>query len=171
MEIVVPPPAIGVAILLGLPVLTIVLMLVVPGPKAARIVPAVLIGVVCAVLYHVAARPMRFAWDAQGVRDGTFGDERRIAWSDVRDARLVRDYTRSEYRPSRRTHGTYYSGYGSGTWSLADGRPARVFFEPGTADALLVTVGGERYLWAPRSFDRFLEAVRAHVPVAGPSGG
>ena len=33
-------------------------------------------------------------------------------------------------------------------------------------DALLLTAGGTTYLYAPRSFEAFLEAARQHLPVA-----
>ncbi len=168
MEIVVPPPELGRYLLLGIPLVGALVGLAMRGrPVALRVVPFAFMCVVSGVVWRQAMRPMRFAWDERGVRDATFGDERTVRWSDVQEARLVRNYAGSQLRPVRRTGGTYYSGYGSGVWTLADGRSVRVFFEPGTCDALLVTAAGQTYLWAPSSFDRFLQAARAHVSVAG----
>ena len=168
MEIVVPPPEVAAWILLGIPALVLVVSLALRGkPILLRALPVAFAGVLCGGIWHVAMRPMRFAWDERGVRAATFGDDRLIAWSDIREARLVRAYRQSAQRPVRRTNGTYYSGFGSGTWGLADGQSVRVFFEPTSDDALLVTTAGQVYLWSPRSFVYFLDAARAHVRISG----
>lgn len=161
MEIVVPPPAQALWFLAGLPVLAAIVGISLRGrPLVHRVLPVVVVSAACAVAWRFALRPMRFAWDRDGVRDGTFGMERVVRWSDVRDVRLVRDFRRSDARPVRRTKGTYYDGWCSGTWQVADGRSLRVFVDPSSSDALLVTTADETYLWAPGSFSRFVEEVR-----------
>ncbi|MFN7988967.1 MAG: PH domain-containing protein [Thermoanaerobaculia bacterium] len=161
MEIVVPPPVQAQWFLVGLPALAVVVALLLRGrPLVHRVLPVLVVSAACAAAWHFALRPMRFAWDREGVRDGTFGEERVIRWADVREARLVRGFWRSDVRPVRRTHGTAYAGWCSGTWQVADGRSLRVFIDPAARDALLVTAAGDTYLWAPGSFDRFVEDVR-----------
>ena len=161
MEIVVPPPAQVLWFLAGLPVLMVFVGLALRGrPLVHRILPVVLVSAACAAVWHFALGPMRFSWDRQGIRDGTFGDVRVIAWADVREVRLVRGFRQSGFRPVRRTNGTAYSGWCSGPWQLADGSSLRVFIEPSSADALLLTTGDATYLWAPGPFERFVEDVR-----------
>lgn len=162
MEIVVPPPQQVVTFLLALPLLTVVVALLLRGkPLVHRVAPVVIVSAACALFYHFALRPMRFSWDRDGIRDATFGEERRIGWSDVRDVRLVRSFRGSEYRPVLRTDGTFYAGFSSGTWRLANGGSVRVFLEPTSVDALLVTTADSTYLYSPRSFEPFVDAVRA----------
>jgi hypothetical protein len=161
MEIVVPPPAQVLWFLAGLPALMVIVALALRGkPLVHRVLPVLVVSMACALVWRFALRPLRFSWDQQGVRDGTFGEDRTIGWADVRDVRFVHDLWRSDVRPARRTNGTYYSGWCAGTWQAANGTTFRVFIEPSSVDGLLVTTGDATYLWAPRSFDRFVEEVR-----------
>lgn len=170
MEIVVPPPAAVRAFLLGLPLAVALVGLALRGrPLVHRLAPAVVVALVCGAISALALRPMRFGWDGQGIRDATFGPDRLVPWSQVRDARVVRGFWRSGTAPACRTHGVSYAGNGSGTWRASNGESLRVFFLPGSTDAVLLTANGERCLYAPVPFDRFLEALRAGgVSVAGP---
>ena len=170
MEIVVPPPVQALWFLGSLPVLALIVAFSLRGrPLVHRLLPVAVVSVACAAAWHLALRPMRFAWDRDGVRDGTFGAVRAIAWADVRDVRLVRGFWKSEVRPVRRTKGTAYSGWCSGEWQLADGRGVRVFIEPSSCDALLVTTADATYLWALGFFARFVDDVRRETgKPAGP---
>lgn len=171
MEIVVAPPPQVLWFVIGLPVVIAVVVLsagaVKRTPWPHLLAPIVLSVGASAAVYHWALRPMVFAWNEQGLRDQTFGAELQVPWADVSSARLVRHYLSTDYRPTRRTHGTAYGSYRSGWFTLANGTNARVFLMlDDSPDALLLNAGETTYLYAPRSFDSFLEAVRQHVVIS-----
>jgi hypothetical protein len=164
MEIVVPPPAAVRCFLFGLPAGIGLLALLLRGkPVVHRILMFVVVAAACLGISWFALRPMRFAWDESGIRDATFGEERRMAWSEIRSVEVVRCYNRTDFRPIRRTSGTAYSGWRSGEFEVASGATLRVFLEPEVADAVVLRTADSTYLYAPRSFESFLEVVKRHT--------
>ena len=160
MEVVVPGPIQVTYFLIGLPLFITVVALALRGkPILHRILMVLVVSAACLTFYLLAMGPMRFSWDEKGIVDATFQDPIHIAWSDIREARLIPNYERSEFRPSVRTMGTAYAGYGAGNFRLANGMNVRVFLTPETNDALLITTGNGTYLYAPPHFELFRREV------------
>lgn len=170
MEIVVRPPVLLLWIALGIPafVALVVLLVARTKPLVHRIAPIVLALAASAFVLVLAYRPARFAWNDAGIVDDGFGSARTIAWGDIREARVVPDYARTEWTLARRTNGIAHEGIRAGGFQLANGVDARVFLVPTEPDAMLIRTANETCLYAPTSFAAFSAAVSAHVPQAQP---
>lgn len=169
MEIVVRPPALLLWIALGIPafVTLVVLLVARDKPLVHRIAPIVLAVGASVFVLVLAYRPARFAWNDAGIVDDGFGTARTIPWADIREARVVPGYARTEWTLARRTNGIAHEGLRAGGFRLGNGVDARVFIVPSEPDAMLLRTATETYLYAPTSFAAFSAAVSAHVPVQG----
>lgn len=167
MEVVVPPPSQLLWIALGIPggVALVVLLLTRGKPLWGRLAPIALALVASAFVLVVGWHPARFAWDEGGIREDGFGAPRRIAWGEIQRARRVNGWSGTGLRLAVRTHGIAHQGLRGGTFQLADGSSARVFVVPSAPDAIWLRTANGDCLYAPPQFERFAEAVAAHVPL------
>ena len=157
MEIVVRPPALLFWIALGIPALVTLIVLVAARnkPLSHRLAPILLAVGASAFIVVLAFRPARFAWNDAGILDDGFGTTHMLAWGDIREARLITGYARTEWALSRRTNGIAHEGLRAGSFRLGNGVDARVFIVPSEPDAMLLRTATDTYLYAPTSFAAF----------------
>lgn len=165
MEIHIPPPQFILWFAVASP--AVVAILVLPRqriPLVQRILPVALSVVVAVVMAAMAAKPHSFAWDAQGIRDDSFGPAEVIPWSEVRSPEITHDLWNSPYRPTVRTRGAAYDRFRAGEFSIASGERARMYLEVPGGDALVFRSGGVLHVYAPAHTDDLIATARAHCP-------
>lgn len=168
MEIVLEPPREVLGVLLVPVVITVALALAIklfnkqvswPG----RIVPVAIASVMAGAVLWTAFQRRTFAFGEQGIVDDTFGGPIHIAWSDVEEARRVRDVWRSEFGLAMRTNGMAYGRVRAGEFRLRNGQSAHVFMLTNVDEAFVIRSKGALYVYAPEPFEAFALAVAGHV--------
>jgi hypothetical protein len=101
--------------------------------------------------------------DGLGIHADTYGKV-NISWSDVEKTAVIQDLASSPYEPKLKTNGIGMGSYRAGWFKLANGSSAFVTLEIPN-EALLIEAGTTSYLFGPKEFDAFVNAVASHVTV------
>jgi hypothetical protein len=164
MQIAIETPIILLWIILGADLVAIASILLKKGKLLVRLIAVAAVAVLSAVLLLLVYRPHSLSLTAAGIVDGTYGRRITTPWSEVREARLVRDFAAGEYRPTLKVNGNGLARLKTGWFKLANGRTARVLIQS-SADALLLETEHALYLLAPDRLAELVAAVREQTNV------
>lgn len=165
MDIHIPPPEVALWIVVAAPAIVAIFTLPrtrIPLPQ--RVIPLVVSVLASTAVAVFLAAPHSFGWDAQGIRDQSFGTPETIAWAEVTAPEVVADLMASPYCPTRRTGGSAYERFRAGEWSLTNGERARIYVEVPATQALVFRTHGRLHVYAPAHVDDLVATARAHCP-------
>jgi hypothetical protein len=152
----VPSPAVINYFLIGCPLFFAFLALLLRGRSVIqRVLMIVVVSAACLLFHLFGPGPMRFSWSQEGILDASFREVQHIAWSQISELRLVKNFRSSEVKPVLRTSGVAHDGFSAGFYKVANGATLRVFLAPQSCDALLIRTSTATYLYAPPSFELF----------------
>ncbi|MBN2736297.1 MAG: hypothetical protein JXR70_04905 [Spirochaetales bacterium] len=163
MEIVFQPSWLAIVLVIVVPCVAALSIWLKKGKRAVKIVSTIALAVIVGFVAFLFIRPTRIVVDQQGLYTDVYF-EHRFQWGQVKEAGLIPDLGASEFEPAFRQNGMAIGFDRKGYFSLKNGQNAFVMTQ--TDDrALYFSVEDKIYLFAPKDFDRFYDAVSKYITI------
>ena len=149
-------PGSSLIILFGV-ILAVVIILMIrrPGQTNQKLLSIVIMLVVFAVVYFMMGRPSEMLVDEDGIHSDAYG-KINFSWSDVSEAEIIEDYTKTNWKPSIKINGVGMMNFKAGRYRLSNGSVARILTQQ-TDKAVVFITDEATYLIAVDEIDALIE--------------